>query len=41
MPAESPDAEALLRRFEPVIHTTRGDKFYPMDVEPYMRGWSL
>jgi hypothetical protein len=38
---EHPDAEALLRRFEPVIRTTRGDKFYPMDVEPYVRSCSL
>jgi len=34
-------AEALLRRFEPVIRSTRGDKFYPMDVEPYVRACSL
>jgi hypothetical protein len=33
--------EALLRRFEPVIHTTNGDGFYPMDVEPYVRACSL
>jgi hypothetical protein len=36
-----PDAEALLRRFEPVVRMTRGDKFYPMDVEPYVRACSL
>jgi hypothetical protein len=41
MKAERPDAEALLRRFEPVIRSTRGDKFYPMDVEPYVRACSL
>jgi hypothetical protein len=41
MPAERPDAEALLRRFEPVIRSTKGDKFYPMDVEPYVRACSL
>ncbi|HET7272621.1 MAG TPA: hypothetical protein VFI90_16230 [Rubrobacter sp.] len=36
------DAEtALLRRFEPVIRSTKGDKFYPMDVEPYVRACSL
>jgi hypothetical protein len=34
-------ATALLRRFEPVIRSTRGDKFYPMDVEPYVRACSL
>ena len=27
------DVTALLRRFEPVIRSTRGDRFYPMDVE--------
>ena len=32
---------ALLRRFEPVIRSTSGDKFYPMDVEPYVRACSL
>ncbi len=44
MKAEHPEAEAataLLRRFEPVIHSTKGDKFYPMDVEPYVRACSL
>jgi hypothetical protein len=35
------DAKALLRRFEPVIRSTSGDKFYPMDVEPYVRACSL
>jgi hypothetical protein len=34
-------AEDLLRRFEPVIRSTKGDKFYPMDVEPYVRACSL
>jgi hypothetical protein len=34
-------AMALLRRFEPVIRSTIGDKFYPMDVEPYVRACSL
>ena len=44
MKAGHPDAEAveaLLRRFEPVVRSTRGDKFYPMDVEPYVRACSL
>ena len=41
MKAGHQDAEALLRRFEPVIRSTRGDKFYPMDVEPYVRACSL
>jgi hypothetical protein len=34
-------ATALLRRFEPVIRSTTGDKFYPMDVEPYVQACSL
>jgi hypothetical protein len=37
----APDAEGLLRRFEPVLRSTKGDKFYPMDVEPYVRACSL
>jgi len=44
MKTESTGVEAttaLLRRFEPVIRSTRGDKFYPMDVEPYVRACSL
>jgi hypothetical protein len=44
MRAGHPEAEAasaLLRRFEPVIRSTKGDKFYPMDVEPYVRACSL
>jgi hypothetical protein len=44
MKAESPCVEAataLLQRFEPVIRSTTGDKFYPMDVEPYVLACSL
>jgi hypothetical protein len=44
MKTETPGVEAataLLRRFEPVIRSTSGDKFYPMDVEPYVRACSL
>jgi hypothetical protein len=44
MKTESSSVEtinALLRRFEPVIRSTTGDKFYPMDVEPYVRACSL
>ncbi len=44
MRAEQSDTQAvkaLLRRFEPVIRSTRGDGFYPMDVEPYVRNCSL
>jgi len=32
---------ALLRRFEPVIHFTRGESFFPMAVEPYVAVSSL
>ena len=35
------EVTALLRRFEPVIRSTKGDGFYPMDVEPYVRNCSL
>src|SRR5829696_10169767 len=41
MKTEIPGVEALLRRFEPVIRSTTGDRFYPMDVEPYVRACSL
>ena len=37
----SVDAEALLRRFEPVIRFTKGEWFYPMDCEPYVDACSL
>jgi hypothetical protein len=42
--ADLGDAQAattLLQRFEPVIRSTKGDGFYPMDVEPYVRNCSL
>jgi hypothetical protein len=32
---------ALLRRFEPVVRYTRGERFFPMNVEPYVRECSL
>ncbi len=35
------DDRALLRRFEPIISFTRGECFFPMDVEPYVRASSL
>ncbi|MDQ3999920.1 MAG: hypothetical protein M3283_02700 [Actinomycetota bacterium] len=38
---EADAAMALLRRFEPVMRFTRGERFYPMDVEPYVRSCSL
>src|SRR5215210_2177703 len=41
MKTESKAAISLLRRFEPVIRSTTGDRFYPMDVEPYVRACSL
>ncbi len=44
MIAERLDAQtaaALLRRFEPVVRFTKGERFYPMDVEPYVRACSL
>ena len=44
MKASHPDTEAavgLLRRFEPILRSTKGDKFYPMDAEPYVRACSL
>jgi hypothetical protein len=44
MKVEQPAVEgtmALLKRFEPVVRSTRGDRFYPMDVEPYVRNCSL
>jgi hypothetical protein len=34
------DAE-ILRAFEPVVHYTRGEKFFPMAVEPYVSASSL
>ena len=40
MNAPHPD-EALLRRFEPVLRLTKGDRFFPMDVGPYVRACSL
>lgn len=32
---------SLLRRFEPVIRYTRGERFFPIDIEPYVRASSL
>jgi hypothetical protein len=36
-----PDDLALLRRFEPIIRYTRGEWFFPMDVERYVQMCSL
>ena len=35
-----PDVD-ILRAFEPVVRYTHGEKFFPMDVEPYVRASSL
>src|SRR4028118_1773842 len=40
-PLDAETASALLRRFEPVVRFTKGERFYPMDVEPYVRACSL
>jgi hypothetical protein len=32
---------ALLRRFEPIIRFTRGERFFPMDVDRYVKECSL
>jgi hypothetical protein len=38
----SPSSEmALLRRFEPVVRYTRGERFFPMDIERYIEQCSL
>jgi hypothetical protein len=40
VPVESTDVE-LLRKFEPVVLYTKGEQFYPMDVEHYFAESSL
>jgi len=40
IPASSADLE-ILRAFEPIVRYTKGERFYPMDVEPYVRASSL
>lgn len=35
------DDLALLRRFEPILRFNRGERFFPMDVDPYVRESSL
>lgn len=38
----NPEADvALLRRFEPVLRFTAGERFFPMDVDSYVRSCSL
>ncbi len=39
-PANASDLE-LLRRYEPVIHFTQGEQFYPTDVDRYVKECSL
>src|SRR5574337_1205296 len=40
MPANSTDLD-LLRRYEPVICFTKGEQFYPTDVDRYVKESSL
>jgi len=40
MPAAASDDE-LLRRFEPILDFTKGEQFFPMDVDTYVRECSL
>jgi hypothetical protein len=40
IPSSSTDVE-ILRAFEPVVRYTKGEKFYPMAVEPYLHASSL
>ncbi len=40
-PRPGRDDVALLRRFEPVVRYTRGERFFPMDVERYVLASSL
>jgi hypothetical protein len=35
------EKRALLQRFEPVLHFTQGERFFPMDVDRYVRQSSL
>ncbi len=40
MPINAPDLD-LLRRYEPVVRFTKGEQFYPTDVERYVQECSL
>ncbi len=40
VPSTAPDVE-ILRAFEPIVRYTQGEKFFPMDVERYLREASL
>lgn len=37
----SAEDRELLRRFEPVLRFTKGERFFPMDVEPYVESCAL
>ncbi len=39
--SHTPLDQDLLRRFEPIIHYTKGEQFFPMDVDPYISNCSL
>ena len=39
-PSTATDVE-ILRAFEPIVRYTQGEKFFPMDVERYVRASSL
>ena len=41
MPASADRDLELLRAFEPIVRYTKGEKFFPMDVEPYVEASSL
>lgn len=41
MTADPAADRALLQRFEPVIRYTRGERFFPLDVDRYVRACSL
>ena len=41
MPATADRDLELLRAFEPIVRYTKGEKFFPMDVEPYVEASSL
>jgi len=38
---EEQAALRILRRFEPIVHYTRGERFFPVDVERYLQQCSL
>ena len=41
-PATDPQADlALLRRYEPIVHYTKGELFFPTDVDSYVARSSL